>query len=222
MVADNFMGPAIQTAKVQLACQARHLEDAQQRVDELLRVQQKLKAVLVNGASATSSTAVVVSEAPAIGNGQDTKKVTELRKLLGDAVRTQAKQQSEIESLRELLREEQTAARNALESARIAETKSGELQEQVDELQRQLQTEQQDRMESEAAALEREEKLEEKVEELEEKERRRIALEAAMEEAMAKEAPPTKAVVPEVAVAVSASPAKPAEGFDAAAGGFSL
>ena len=59
-----------------------------------------------------------------------------------------------------------------------------------------------------------------KVKELEEAETRRVALEAAMEAAMAKEAPQS---AQRPIVHVSAPPPKlPQDGFDVSAGGFSL
>ena len=81
---------------------------------------------------------------------------------------------------------------------------------------------QRERIESETAALEREEMLEAKVEELEEKDRRRIALEAAMEAAMATEASPATSAASSITVSVPPPTATEAPGFDVSAGGFSL
>ena len=60
------------------------------------------------------------------------------------------------------------------------------------------------------------------MEELQEQERRRLALEKAMEEAMAAEAPNSKAAPPSVQVNAPPPPTAPPAGFDASVGGFSL
>ena len=113
--------------------------------------------------------------------------MSELRQLLGKAVRAQAEQQHEIESLRDSLREERTVAGNAREMASNASRDAEELRQQVESLRSQLADEQvrslsrprpdpqcaspshhvahhvrvqRERMESESAALEREEELE--------------------------------------------------------------
>jgi len=206
--------PALASAREQLATQSKALVDAQQRVDELLKAQQRLKAVLF-----TAPTAPAGTGRGSQPDGASDAKVAELRVLLGKAVRTQAEQQQEIDRLSESLREQRTGAGNARHTASVATNEAEELRAEVQRLTTLLRDEQSERMESEAAALEREETLEGRVAELEEQERRRVELEAAMEAAM--QAPPPSAA-PSIKVAAAPAAPPPPGGFDASAGGFSL
>ena len=66
----------------------------------------------------------------------------ELRQLLGKAVRTQAEQQREMDSMFKQLREQQTLASNAHEMARVSGGEAAELRAQLRALRLQLETEQ--------------------------------------------------------------------------------
>ena len=143
-------------------------------------------------------------------------KASATRNLLGRAVRVQAEQQRELDMLRDSLSEAHVAAWSATEKAAAAAAEAAASKDRGDRLQAELTAERNERMESESAALEREEALEAKIAELEEKERRRIELEAALEAA----APPPDMPAPSIAVA-QPPPGPPPPAFGAA-GGFEL
>ena len=83
-----------------------------------------------------------------------------LRSLLGRAVRNQAEQQREIDSLRDRLRDADAVARAASAQASASASESHTARARQQQLQEELDTERSERMESEAASLEREEALE--------------------------------------------------------------
>ena len=185
------------------------MEVAQERVNNLLAAQKRLRLIL-------GSTALLD-----IGTGScdaGSAKVPELRQLLGRAVRAQTEQQLEIESLRIQVREERTRAFTAKDAATVAATQTREMHTQVEQLQMELADERNERMESEAAAMEREEQLQARVEDLEAQERRRLEIEKAMEEAEPPPAPPSSIQVQ----ATQPPPPVSGPGFDVTAGGFSL
>lgn len=206
-------------AREHMATQSQQLVSAQQRVDELLSLQQKLRVAL-NGGGAPSMHrgSTVTSQAPA-AYASDAK-VAEVRQLLGAAVRSQAEQQLEVDTLRSTLREERTSTENAKVAAARAAEEVKEMREKVQKLQDELNTERTERMEEGAAAMEREEALQEKVDELEAAEKERQRQQKMMEEAEAAMAPPS-GPAPSIAVA-KPPPPPPAAGFDANMGGFSL
>lgn len=180
------------------------LAAAKQRVDSLLKVQHHLRTVLSSNDSKDDS-------APS------DPKLSELRQLLGGAVRARAEQQHKIDELCASLQEERTAAHAAQHASMIAKQELETVRKQMQQLQKELADERSERMESEAAAMEREEELQGRVDELMEAERRRVEL----EKAMAEVEPPPDAPVVQVAVAPP-PPAVQNAGFDASAGGFSL
>ena len=168
----------------------RRVGESRAQVDELLKVQQRLRIVLGgegdNGLGAPSRSSLVsVAEATdgatAAASGPLTSaRLAGLRQLIGKAVRTQAEQQHEIDRLTEQLREERTASGTAALRSSTAAADADALRERVATLEAQLADERRERMESESAAMEREERLEERVEELLEQERHRIELQKAV------------------------------------------
>lgn len=190
------------------------------QVDELLKVQQRLKAVVIAApiiAPHLDSLDVAGTSVETAKSETADAKVAELRQLLGKAVRAQTEQQHDIDRLRDALREERTGAISERHAANVAAAEAQQLREEVHELRSQLAEEQRERMESEAAALEREEQLEARVQDLVEAEQRRLAL----EKAMAEVEPPPASAPPSIQVSAPPPP-PPSAGFDASAGGFSL
>jgi hypothetical protein len=214
------MKSSLASAREHMSTQSQSLLDAQQRVDELLSMQQKLRTLLGGGLPplGEENTAPVPTAKGGGGSLANDEKLGEMRTLLGQAVRAQTEQQHEIDSLRQALREEQTASQIAVAQATSSRTDMQDARKKLEEVQAQLKAEQSERMESEAAAMEREETLQAKVEELEEAERRRLELEKAFE---AVDSTPTP---PAASISVATPPPKPPApaGFDISAGGFSL
>lgn len=152
------------------------------------------------------------------GNG-GTPHSSGLRHLLGRAVRLQTDQQRDLDALRDSVSEARVNAWSATQKAAASSTASIEATERGDKLEAELAAERNERMESEAAALEREEELQAKIDELEEKERRRVELQKALDDAEAMEAP----AMPAASIAVVAKPPPPPPpGMNMAAGGFEL
>jgi hypothetical protein len=192
------------------------------QVDELLQVQQRLKAVVLAAPTIAPAGDLdpLAAASATVGTAKAETadaKVAELRQLLGKAVRAQTEQQHDIDRFREALREEQTGAVSERHAANVAASEAQQLRKEVDELRSQLAEEQRERMESEAAALEREEQLEARVQDLVEADQRRLAL----EKAMAEVEPPPASAPPSIQVSAP-PPAPPSAGFDVSAGGFSL
>ena len=205
--------------------QAQQLLDAQQQVDELLQAQMRLKAMLISPPGVASSTG-----APQPGDSAgDAAKASEARVLLGKAVRRQTEQQLQIEAMSASLRDERTRALIACQKASDTQRQAEQLQGQLATLREQLSKEQRERMESEAVACKMEEQLKAKVGELQEQERRRLALEKAMEEAMEEakgaltsaEASLSSPAAPLVPIVAAPPPTSPAPGFNPSVGGFS-
>ena len=217
---------SLSNAKEQLQVQAQQLLDAQQQVDELLQAQMRLKAMLISPPGVASSTG-----APQPGDSAgDAAKASEARVLLGKAVRRQTEQQLQIEAMSASLRDERTRALIACQKASDTQRQAEQLQGQLATLREQLSKEQRERMESEAVACKMEEQLKAKVGELQEQERRRLALEKAMEEAMEEakgaltsaEASLSSPAAPLVPIVAAPPPTSPPPGFNPSAGDFSL
>ena len=217
---------SLSNAKEQLQVQAQQLLDAQQQVDELLQAQMRLKAMLISPPGVASSTG-----APQPGDSAgDAAKASEARVLLGKAVRRQTEQQLQIEAMSASLRDERTRALIACQKASDTQRQAEQLQGQLATLREQLSKEQRERMESEAVACKMEEQLKAKVGELQEQERRRLALEKAMEEAMEEakgaltsaEASLSSPAAPLVPIVAAPPPTSPPPGFNPSVGGFSL
>ena len=216
---------SLSNAKEQLQVQAQQLSDAQQQVDELLQAQMRLKAMLISPPGVASSTG-----APQPGDSAgDAAKASEARVLLGKAVRRQTEQQLQIEAMSASLRDERTRALIACQKASDTQRQAEQLQGQLATLREQLSKEQRERMESEAVACKMEEQLKAKVGELQEQERRRLALEKAMEEAMEEakgaltsaEASLSSPAAPLVPIVAAPPPTSPPPGFNPSVGGFS-
>ena len=216
---------SLSNAKEQLQVQAQQLLDAQQQVDELLQAQMRLKAMLISPPGVASSTG-----APQPGDSAgDAAKASEARVLLGKAVRRQTEQQLQIEAMSASLRDERTRALIACQKASDTQRQAEQLQGQLATLREQLSKEQRERMESEAVACKMEEQLKAKVGELQEQERRRLALEKAMEEAMEEakgaltsaEASLSSPAAPLVPIVAAPPPTSPPPGFNPSVGGFS-
>ena len=216
---------SLSNAKEQLQVQAQQLLDAQQQVDELLQAQMRLKAMLISPPGVASCTG-----APQPGDSAgDAAKASEARVLLGKAVRRQTEQQLQIEAMSASLRDERTRALIACQKASDTQRQAEQLQGQLATLREQLSKEQRERMESEAVACKMEEQLKAKVGELQEQERRRLALEKAMEEAMEEakgaltsaEASLSSPAAPLVPIVAAPPPTSPPPGFNPSVGGFS-
>jgi len=195
----------------QLLEHTQKLNEAQQKVDQLVGAQKRLHGIL-GGQMQRKSAESIDPKQDSVGSrlGRAMAKIAELRELLGITTRRQNESFAETAALREQLRLErdQHSALRAVHTTQSAELETSRKSEA--ELSAQLAGLQ-------TSSSERITKLEQEIADLHAAEKRRLELEAAFEAAAAAPPMPT----PSIAVQKAPPPVQPS-GFSAASGGFSL